>query len=129
MTSLVTLGFENDILDKSNKDQMNNDSLAKVDLEKGTEVMIFLVERLQGKIKSSPNDSNKINDLGDSLEENWDMIEQQIKANYPRDYQIIEKSLSPLIANCHNTPNIKLLKQLVPETEDKLNKFLTKISD
>jgi iron uptake system EfeUOB component EfeO/EfeM len=63
------------------------------------------------------------------IEEKWDKIEKQVEEKYPEDYEDIEKSLYPLIAEAKkDTPDSEKLKTLTEETKNKLNQFHEKIN-
>ncbi|MRH43901.1 hypothetical protein GH741_14760 [Aquibacillus halophilus] len=99
----------------------------EVDLEKGTEVVLAIVEKLKGTLKAAPDDTKQINQLGESLEENWDMIEKEVEEKYPDDYAKIEKSLYPLIAIAKkDNPDLKELKKYLKDSEKMLMKFKEK---
>ncbi|WP_138417545.1 hypothetical protein [Aquibacillus sediminis] len=101
-----------------------------VDLEKGIEVVIYKVGKLQGKVNVSPDDIGQINEITESIEENWDMIEEQVEEKYPDDYTYIEESLYPLIAvGKQEKPDMEELEKYIKESEQKLTEFQEKISE
>lgn len=109
--------------------QDEKDNTSKTDLATGTSTVLATVEKLKNTIENSPDDINKINELGKDLSENWDLIEKKVEKRYPKDYKDIEESLYPLIAFAQNdSPDIEKMKQLIKEVNDKLTSFKQKVS-
>jgi iron uptake system EfeUOB component EfeO/EfeM len=99
------------------------------DLSKGVEETTSSVEELTISLTNAPDDAKKINEQGTMIEEKWDKIEKQVEEKYPDDYEDIEKSLYPLIAEAKKeTPDSEKLKTLSEETKNKLNQFHEKIN-
>ncbi|WP_085524584.1 hypothetical protein [Tuberibacillus sp. Marseille-P3662] len=101
----------------------------KVDLVKGTETVLTIVQELKQTIETSPQAYSQINAKGKKIEENWDRIEKQVEERYPDDYTNIEESLYPLIAEAKkDQPNVDNLQRLVEETIEKLKHFKEQVS-
>jgi iron uptake system EfeUOB component EfeO/EfeM len=99
------------------------------DLSKGVEETTSSVEELTMTLTNAPDDAKKINEQGTMIEEKWDKIEKQVEEKYPDDYEDIEKSLYPLIAEAKKeSPDSEKLKTLSEETKNKLNQFHEKIN-
>ncbi|MDC3412107.1 hypothetical protein NC797_01590 [Aquibacillus sp. 3ASR75-11] len=106
-----------------------NGEKKETSIAEGTEIVIATVEKLKETVKKSPNDGAKINKFGDALQENWDIIEKQVRERYPEDYKNIEESLYPLINYAKkDTPDVKKIKPLIKATYDKLTVFKEKVS-
>ncbi|KGX89938.1 hypothetical protein [Pontibacillus marinus] len=106
--------------------QENNE---EVTLTEGVDIVAATIEEMKGAIKLDPKNTEKLNQLGKKLDENWDLIEERVEETYPKDYKNIEDSLYPLIAESKKkSPNVSTLNKLIPETTDKLIQFKEKIT-
>ncbi|QHE50778.1 hypothetical protein [Pontibacillus sp. HMF3514] len=106
--------------------QENNE---EVTITEGVDIVVATIEEMKGAIKLDPKNTEKLNQLGNKLDEKWDLIEERVEETYPKDYKNIEDSLYPLIAESKKkSPNIKTLNKLIPETTDKLIQFNEKIT-
>jgi iron uptake system EfeUOB component EfeO/EfeM len=97
---------------------------------KGVGDTISSVEELSKMLSNNPDDAKKLNEQGSKIEEKWDKIEKTIENNFPEDYENIEKSLYPLIAEAKkDTPDPDNLNKLTEDTSKKLDKFLEKVKN
>ena len=95
----------------------------------GVDTVLKTVEALQFIVEHSPEEAEKLNKLGEKLDEDWDLIEEKVEKQFPKDYENIEESLYPLIDKAQSeTPNIDELKRLMEEVNMKLSIFKEKIT-
>jgi iron uptake system EfeUOB component EfeO/EfeM len=99
-------------------------------LEAGLEETTNSVDELSISLKNASGDTQKLNEQGKMIEEKWDEIEKQIEESHPEDYENIEQSLYPLIAEAKkDNPDIENLKSLSEDTKNKLKEFHDKINN
>ncbi|WP_338752757.1 hypothetical protein [Bacillus sp. FJAT-52991] len=114
----------------------NNDSSKKTmetskkmpDLTSGIDKVQTSLNDLGTVVDQSPNGTEKIQAIGEHLEENWDTIEKQVEEVYPTDYRNIEESLYPLINEAKkDQPNRQKMKPLITDTKKKITEFKEKL--
>lgn len=94
------------------------------DLTKGLDKVLTSLETLKTKTEETNVEIEKVNSGAEKLGENWDQIEKQVEGKYPEDYENIEKSLYPLLAEAKkDNPNLVLVTQLLDETATKIQVF------
>lgn len=94
------------------------------DLSTGIDTVLTSVKALKTTVENTPNDVKAINNKGEALDSNWDVIEKQVEKSDPEAYEDIEKSLYPLFAEAaKDKPDVNKLKQLIDASIEKLNKF------
>lgn len=85
------------------------------------------------ELKASVEDPDNVGEIqksGKVLEEHWDLVEKEIEEQYPDDYENIEESLYPLIAEAKkDEPDVDKMNTLIDETNGKLTEFTKKIEE
>ncbi|WP_100403792.1 hypothetical protein [Bacillus sp. FJAT-42315] len=98
------------------------------DLTRGVDKVLTSLEDLSTVVKQSPNETKKIQSIGEQLAENWDEIEKRVEEAFPEDYKNIEESLYPLISEAKKeTPNVQKIKPLMTDTKKKITEFKEKL--
>ncbi len=88
--------------------------------------VVGTLKELKASIED-PDNVGEIQQAGKVLEEHWDLVEKEIEEQYPDDYENIEKSLYPLIAEAKkDKPDVEKMKTLIDETNGKLTELLEK---
>ncbi|MGG3451149.1 hypothetical protein [Domibacillus aminovorans] len=88
--------------------------------------VVGTLKELKASIED-PDNVGEIQQAGKVLEEHWDLVEKEIEEQYPDDYENIEESLYPLIAEAKkDEPDVEKMKTLIDDTNGKLTEFLEK---
>ncbi|OAH52550.1 MULTISPECIES: hypothetical protein [Bacillaceae] len=88
--------------------------------------VVGTLKELKASIED-PDNVREIQQAGTVLEEHWDLVEKEIEEQYPDDYENIEESLYPLIAEAKkDEPDVEKMKTLIDETNGKITEFLEK---
>ena len=96
---------------------------------KGIDKVLETINKLEETLKSTPKDTKQIQELGHALEEEWDKIEKAVEKLDQEEYEFIEKSLYPLIAEAKKPmPEVERIQPLIEDTTKKLNEFKEKLS-
>ncbi len=79
-----------------------------------------MLVRLNTQIDSS--ESNKeIQKTGESLEEHWGIMKEEIKEQYPDDFDVIEENMEPLIEETQKaSPDFKKMKSWIEKSDASL---------
>lgn len=102
----------------------------KVSIPDGVNIVMSTIDEIKGTVKINPKNTKKLNELGEKLDKNWDLIEKKVEEQYPEDYKNIEESLYPLINEAKkSSPDTKKINTLIPETMDKLIQFKEKVTE
>ncbi|OZI10182.1 hypothetical protein CEW92_18425 [Bacillaceae bacterium SAS-127] len=97
------------------------------DLTNGIDKVQTSLEDLSTTLENSSDRTNKIQEAGEQLEENWDTIEKQVEEAFPEDYNHIEESLYPLIHEAKKAqPDVQKIKTLLADTKKKIKAFKEK---
>lgn len=97
-------------------------SMSSSDLTKGIDQVLTSLDKL--KTVTQKKETKKINNTAEKLGETWDQIEKQVEEKYPEDYERIEKSLYPLLAEAKkDAPNLELIMDLLEKTTIKVQSF------
>ncbi|SEA85169.1 hypothetical protein SAMN05421743_109105 [Thalassobacillus cyri] len=114
--------------EQESKKSSSSGGEVSTDLPSGVDVVLATVEDLNTTVGKSSEDTAKINEIGKTLEEDWDRIEKKVEENYKEDYKNIEESLYPLIDEAQaDKPDTDKIKDLAKETKDKLEQFKNKL--
>lgn len=106
-----------------------NEANSDKKIVKGVDVVLTTVKDFKELLENSPKERKKIHQFGKKISEQWDVIEKQVEAKYPTDYQNIEESLYPLIAlSQEEEPYVKKILELSDQVIEKLALFKGKIS-
>ncbi|TCP21068.1 putative lipoprotein with Yx(FWY)xxD motif [Scopulibacillus darangshiensis] len=99
------------------------------DLASGTDTVLADTANLKKTVEQSSKDTASINNAGKKLGEDWDAIEKKVEEKYPKDYENIEDSLYPLLAEAaKEQPDEDKMKKLIADVTNKLNSFKEKVS-
>ncbi|GGM37423.1 hypothetical protein GCM10011351_24550 [Paraliobacillus quinghaiensis] len=110
-------------------DLVTSNEKSDMKIIEGVDTVLKSVGALQFTVNNSPEAIEKLNKLGEKLDDDWDIIEEKVEKQFPKDYKNIEDSLYPLIDQAQSDkPNIEEIKQLIKDVNVKLNKFKEKIS-
>ncbi|ASN07243.1 hypothetical protein [Virgibacillus necropolis] len=108
--------------DKGSSVQVTNTMSSS--LTSGLDKVLVSLDELQAVAEKSTDETKQIQDVAKKLGEDWDQIEKQVEQNYPEDYENIEKSLYPLLAEAKKEqPYLANVKQLIEATTKKVEAF------
>ncbi|SDI27826.1 hypothetical protein [Alteribacillus bidgolensis] len=114
--------------DAEKDEESKEEEGSETDLASGIEEVQSNLDSLNKTVENASDNLENIHAEGEELEENWDVIEDQVGEKYPDDYTNIEKSLYPLIDEAKGEePGTDTIQELIKETQDKLEEFLTKV--
>ncbi|WP_404451022.1 hypothetical protein LG329_11820 [Virgibacillus necropolis] len=92
-------------------------------LTKGLDKVLVSLGELEKVVGDTENTEKRIA-ATKKLGEDWDQIEKQVEEKYPEDYENIEKSLYPLLAEAKKEyPNTANVRQLLEATTVKVEAF------
>lgn len=110
---------------KSNNEQVSvqvTNSMSST-LTSGLEKVLASLDELGTVVEDTGTKEKRI-EVANKLGEDWDQIEKQVEENYPEDYENIEKSLYPLLAEAKKeNPNLVSIVHLVDATTKKVTSF------
>ncbi|SET59205.1 hypothetical protein SAMN05421676_1064 [Salinibacillus kushneri] len=108
----------------------NEEEGSETDLATHLDTVLTSVNELEQVFEDTPDNITKINEKGQALEANWDVIEKQVEELDPDQYADIERSLYPLIAEAQkDNPDVDNMKTLSEEVRKKVKKFREQIAD
>lgn len=94
------------------------------ELTTGLDEVLNSLAELKTITEDSTWETEKIQTTGESLGETWDQIEKQVEEKYPEDYERIEQSLYPLLAEARkDNPDLALVMQFLNATTEKIEVF------
>lgn len=115
---------DNTITNEPHSVQVSKRMSSESGLTKGITKVLTSLNELKLATKPSNGKKDEINNAAEDLGETWDQIEKQVEKKYPEDYERIEKSLYPLLAEAkRDNPNIELVNQLLETTTTKVQVF------
>lgn len=99
------------------------------DMPEKLDNVVGTLKELKANVET-PDSAEEIQETAKVLEEHWDLVEKEVEEQYPDDYENIEESLYPLIAEAKKEePDVEKMKTLIDETNGKLTEFLTKAEE
>ncbi|ASN06938.1 hypothetical protein [Virgibacillus necropolis] len=114
--------------DAPQEDTGQSDESDSTNLVSGVDQVLGSIDELKTVITESPEDTEKIQNVGSEVGEKWDEIEKTVEEKYPEDYEYIEESLYPLKAEVEKDKlNMEKINQLTAETEKKVKEFKKKL--
>lgn len=110
--------------DESTSVQVSKSMSSDPSLTKGIDTVLTSLDQLKKVTEEADGKTEKVNNAAEQLGEDWDEIEKLVEKKYPEDYEKIERSLYPLLAEAKkDDPDLGLVQQLLNETTTKVQLF------
>lgn len=98
------------------------------ELTEGLKKVLTSLDKLKTVTGDSTGETDTVQTSAETLGETWDQIEKQVEEKYPEDYERIENSLYPLLAEAKkDTPNLTSVLQFLDATTSKIKIFMDKV--
>ncbi|ASK61481.1 hypothetical protein CFK37_04480 [Virgibacillus phasianinus] len=126
---------ENNTAQQGNELSSNHSSVEVMSSEtpslmNGLNQVLASLNELKSVVMKATENKKKLKGIAEKVGENWDKIEKQVEEKYPDDYENIEKSLYPLLAEAKKEqPNLANIGQLLKDSTKKLEAFKKKVAN
>ncbi|MBN8209051.1 hypothetical protein JI666_09875 [Bacillus sp. NTK071] len=120
---------DNSMSDNTSGENNSNDGAegsdsSEVNLDVGIDTVLTDLDSLNTALENSSEDSSKINELGTQLQSHWDLFDQKLKEEYPKDYTAINDTITPLIEEAAKEEvDIEKTRMLLDEAVETVTKF------